>query len=116
MTLLVCRTCPRYDARCTGEFGRDLTAALESAAASAAIEFRKVHCLGGCPRHGVVAVDGPGKDRVRFTGLTARDAADVLAAAVAHEECGTGAPEDWAVPESLASRISSVTRKRAPRT
>ena len=28
MTLLICRTCPRYDPRATGEFGRRLTTAL----------------------------------------------------------------------------------------
>jgi len=133
MTLLVCRTCPRYDPRRSGEFGRRLTAALESAshqadtagadstktgtaetstAEAGPVEVRTVHCLGGCPRHGVVALDGPGKARVRFSGLSEQDASDVLAAAHAHEACGSGLPEEWAVPESLSGRISSVTRKR----
>jgi predicted metal-binding protein len=112
VTLLICRTCPRYDARATGDFGRALTAAI--AAAGAGVAVRNVQCLGGCPDHGVVAVDGPGKARVRFTGLDAGHAGAVLAAAAAHDSCPSGAPEDWEVPPELAERISSVTRKRPP--
>jgi predicted metal-binding protein len=42
-----------------------------------------VLCLGGCPRDGVAAIDGPGKARVRFADLTEEDAADLLAASPA---------------------------------
>ncbi len=38
------------------------------------IVIRNVQCLGGCPDEGVVAVDGPEKGRVRFTGLHETDA------------------------------------------
>lgn len=65
MTLLICRTCPRYDMRATGTFG----AVMSAAVAASGVAVRGVQCLGGCPEHGVVAVDGPGKTRVRFTGL-----------------------------------------------
>jgi predicted metal-binding protein len=112
MTLLICRTCPRYDLRASGEFGRRLAVAV--ARLDPAVAVRNVQCLGGCPDHGVVAVDGPQKARVRFTGLSPSDAAAVLAAAVAHEACPTGVPGDWAVPAELAGRISAVTLKRAP--
>jgi predicted metal-binding protein len=70
MPLLICRTCPRYDTRATGEFGRRLDAAIVRSAEGATVPVRNVACLGGCPNHGVVAVDGPGKARARFTGLT----------------------------------------------
>src|SRR4051812_145886 len=119
MTLLICRTCPRYDPRATGEFGRRLTTALVQITEDepdSSVAVRNVQCLGGCPDGGVVAVDGPGKARVRFTGLDETDAKTVHAAALAHDACATGAPEDWEIPAELADRISSVTRKRTPRT
>lgn len=71
-------------------------------------------CLGGCPDDGVVAVDGPGKARVRFTGLGAADAEVVVKAATAHDASRTGLPVDWEIPAELAERISSVTPKRGP--
>jgi len=113
--LLVCRTCPRYDAHRSGEFSRALAAAIAEQPARDGVEIRHVDCLGGCPRDGVVAVDGPGKARVRFSRLDSNDAEAILRAAEAHHDCLTGAPEDWEVPGSLADRISSVTLKRRPR-
>jgi predicted metal-binding protein len=118
MTLLICRTCPRYDPRASGEFGRRLTAAITEIApdeTGTTVAIRNVQCLGGCPVDGVAAVDGPQKARVRFTGLDESDATAVLAAALAHDACLTGAPDDWEIPAELADRISSVTFKRAPR-
>lgn len=114
MCLLICRTCPRYDRRTTGEFGRRLNAAITSNAENTPVHVRKVACLGGCPEHGVAAVDGPGKAHVRFSGLTEHDAEAVLRAAIAHDACLSGLPKDWDVPTELADRISSITVKRAP--
>ncbi|MGK5113529.1 MULTISPECIES: DUF1636 family protein [unclassified Geodermatophilus] len=117
MTLLICRTCPRYDPRATGDFGRRLTAAIAQVADNepgTTVAIRNVQCLGGCPDEGVVAVDGPQKARVRFTGLDESDAKAVFAAAAAHDACPTGAPDDWEIPAELADRISSVTLKRTP--
>lgn len=48
MTLLICRTCPRYDLRTSGEFGRALSAAVSARATG--VSVRNVLCLGGCPR------------------------------------------------------------------
>ena len=107
MSLLICRTCPRYDPPRSGRFGRDLTAAVQ-----AQVHVRHVQCLGGCPDHGVAAVDGPGKARVRFTGLDAGHADALVAAARAHEASGSGEPGDWTVPAELAERIGAVTLKR----
>lgn len=113
MNLLVCRTCPRYDLRRSGEFGAALTAAL---AYEPDVRVRHVQCLGGCPDDGVAAVDGPGKARVRFTGLDVRHAAALVVAARAHDACTTGVPGDWDVPAELVDRISAVTLKRPPLT
>ncbi|NMH95987.1 DUF1636 family protein [Pseudonocardia acidicola] len=112
MALLICRTCPRYDPRETGEFGRRLSAAIAEHPQARHLHVRKVACLGGCPDDGVVAVDGPGKARVRFTGISADDAEAVLAAAAAHDACLSGVPPDWEVPTALSDRVSSVTLKR----
>lgn len=117
MTLLICRTCPRYDTGASGEFGRRLIAAITKIVAKEpgeAVTMCGVQCLGGCPDDGVVAVDGPGKARVRFTGLSDVDAAALLDAAAAHAACVSGAPADWAVPAELVDRLSSVTVKRRP--
>ena len=112
MTLLICRTCPRYDCPSTGRFGRELAAAVTDAGAD--VSVRNVQCLGGCPDDGVAAVDGPGLTRVRFTGLTSDDAPVIIKAALAHQASATGYPGDWAVPEELTGRISSITTKRKP--
>jgi predicted metal-binding protein len=108
VSLLICRTCPRYDPRRTGRFGDDLSAALPAASD---VHLRFVQCLGGCPEDGVAAVDGPGKARVRFTGLDAGHADALLTAARAHAACGSGEPGDWQVPAELTARLSSVTPK-----
>ncbi|MFD4254457.1 DUF1636 family protein [Amycolatopsis thermoflava] len=115
MPLLVCRTCPRYDTHRTGQFGHALLAALATHPGADGITVRSVQCLGGCPRDGVVAVDGPGKTRVRFAGLTPGDAEAILEAARAHDACPSGDPAEWPVPAGLETRISSVTVKRPPR-
>ena len=114
MTLLICRTCPRYDRRTTGQFSRDLTAAIRADGRD--IPTRNVQCLGGCPDNSVVAVDGPGMTRVRFTGITSDDATAIINAALAHQASATGNPGDWFIPSELTSRISSVTVKRRPGT
>jgi predicted metal-binding protein len=115
MTLLVCRTCPRYDAHRSGEFGRAMTEALAAIAAGAGIAVRNVQCLGGCPDDGVIALDGLGKARVRFTGLDTSHAGSVVTAAAAHHASPSGAPDEWEVPAELADRLSSVTLKRPHR-
>jgi predicted metal-binding protein len=114
MTLLVCRTCPRYDAVDTGGFRRALDARLARNPALDAQAVRHVQCLGGCPEDGVAAVDGPGKARVRFTGLSAEHADALVAAACAHAASATGAPDEWDVPGELVDKISAVTHKRGP--
>ena len=111
MTLLICRTCPRYDAA-TGDFGRAIIAVLAHDHPGLAI--RNVQCLGGCPEDGVAALDGPGKARVRFNGLDVADADALVQAAAAHDACATGAPGDWEVPNELADKISTTTFKRQP--
>ena len=112
MPLLVCRTCPRYDTTDTGRFRTDIQATIGDVAD---VDVRYVQCLAGCPVDGVAAVDGPGKARVRFTGLNAADADALVRAARAHANCVTGAPDDWEIPAELADRLSSVTLKRGPR-
>jgi len=85
MTLLVCRTCPRYYIPANGAFRRALDAQIAQNPAADLRSVRHVQCLGGCPEDGVAAVDGPGKARVRFNGLTADHADALVTAAQAHE-------------------------------
>ena len=112
MTLLICRTCPRYDRRATGQFGRDLTAAIRADGRD--VPTRNVQCLGGCPDHSVIAVDGPGMTRVRFTSMTSNDATAIIDATLAHHASATGDPSDWPIPPELSGRISAITVKRQP--
>ena len=116
MTLLICRTCPRDDRRSSGDFGRRLTAAIAAlpTAGPPDVTVRGVLCLGGCLRHGAAAIDGAGKARIRFGDLTEHDAADLLAAAAAHEDCVSGEPAELDLAGNLRDRISAVTPKRGP--
>lgn len=113
MTLLICRTCPRYDVPANRAFRRALDARLARDLVADSALIRHVQCLGGCPDDGVAALDGPGKVRVRFTGLTEQHAAALITAAHAHHRSPTGAPDDWDIPSELAGHVSSVTYKRA---
>lgn len=112
MPLLICATCPRYDTRRSGQFARALKAAIATDGRD--VTVKGVQCLGGCPGDGVVALDGPGMTRVRFTHLDADDAGAVIDAAAAHADSGTGDLADWTMPPALADRLSSVTTKRGP--
>lgn len=114
MTLLICRTCPRYDVPANGEFRRALDAQIARNPAADPNLVRHVQCLTGCPDDGVAALDGPGKARVRFTRLTPDHADALIKATHAHHASPTGAPDDWDVPAELVDHISNVTYKRAP--
>lgn len=116
MTLLICRTCPRYDVPANGSFRRALGARLARNRDTDPALIRHVQCLGGCPDDGVAALDGPGKVRVRFTGLSECHADALVIAAHAHHGCPTGAPGEWDIPAELACHVSSVTYKRGPAT
>lgn len=110
MPLLVCRTCPR-DRPDTGSFGTALDPLLSG---SGPVRVRHVPCLGGCPNAGNVAVDGPGKPRVRFSAVSGDDAPALLAAAAAYDASETGLPDEgWEVPASLRARLTAVTPKRS---
>ena len=110
MPLLVCRTCPRYESD-SGSFGNELDPALAHAR-SRGVRVRHVPCVGGCPHAGNVALDGPGKPRVRFSALTIDDADDLLVAAAAYDASATGTPGDWDVPAPLKDRLTAVSPKR----
>ncbi|MBC3192836.1 DUF1636 family protein [Pseudonocardia sp. C8] len=114
MSLLVCRTCPRYDTDKNGRFSVALTEALHENPAIDDIHLRYVQCLGGCPDDGVAAVDAPGKARIRFTGLSSQHADSLIKAAHSHQESASGTPPEWEIPAELEDRVSSVTLKRRP--
>ena len=76
------------------------------------VRTTRVACVGGCPDPGNVALDSVGKPRVRFSGLTEHDAEAILQAAVAYEASTSGDPGDWAIPDTLAEKITAVSRVR----
>lgn len=107
MPLLICRTCPR-DERDSGSFG----VAVDRAVAGAEVRVRHVPCLGGCPHAGNIALDGPGKPRVRFSRIEVDDADDVLDAARRYDASPSGAPGEWEVPAGLVGRLTAVSPQR----
>jgi predicted metal-binding protein len=114
MTLLICRTCPRYDTADNGEFRRAVDAEIARNAAADPRTVRHVQCLGGCPEDGVAAVDGPGKTRVRFNGLHAGHADALIRAPRAHAASPTGAPDEWDIPAELATTSAPSPSNAAP--
>lgn len=109
MTLLVCRTCPRYQSD-TGSFLQNA----EHALAASGIDYRVVQCVGGCNHPGNIALDAPGKARVRISGLTSEHFDAILTATTAHHRSATGIPDEWQLPDELAGHITAVTPKSAP--
>ncbi|GAB2929016.1 hypothetical protein GCM10027047_27170 [Rhodococcus aerolatus] len=109
---MVCRTCPR-DRPDSGAFAATLLPALAGASTGdRALPLRQVACVAGCPTPGSVTLDAVGKTRIRFSGLTAEDAPALVAATLAHADAVHGDPDELALPENLAARITAVTRKR----
>jgi predicted metal-binding protein len=109
-TLSVCRTCPRESAEKGGVV--DALRALAAGGSGACdASILSVECLGGCPRPCTVAFDAPGKWRVRLSGLTARDAADILAAARTYASLPDGRLSDDVLPPALRGRISALSPK-----
>lgn len=120
MTILICGTCPRYDRPNRGSFGPRMQAALMAQNGPEQVDGRPlrarfVQCLGGCPNHGVVAIDAPFKTRIRLSGLDPGDAlltGAILRAALAHEQSHDGDPDELAIAQALRPHISAVTTKR----
>jgi predicted metal-binding protein len=110
VALLICQTCPR-DGHDAGSFGPSLDQAVAACAGAADVSRRHVACVGGCPAPGSVALETLGKARVRFSGITADDAAHLVQAAAAYDASATGEPGQWRVPENLAGRITAISRK-----
>jgi predicted metal-binding protein len=113
--LSVCRTCPRERAEKGGiaERLRALKFPVKSPSASR-FQMLSVECLGGCLKPCNVAFDAPGKWRVRFSGLTAANAADLVEAARAYAASADGRLTDEALPPALRGRISALSPKFAP--
>jgi predicted metal-binding protein len=109
-TLSVCRTCPRESAQKGGVV--DAVRALVASGAQACdASILSVECLGGCPKPCTVAFDAPGKWRVRLSGLTARNAADILAAARTYAALPDGRLNDDVLPPALRGHISALSPK-----
>ena len=112
--ILVCRTCPRYEPVAPdGEEtrGKHLGAAVRAAASAANglenVDVRLVNCLAGCKRPCNVALDGPGRLRLRFSELTDAHIAALLSAAAAYRECADGDLDDKSLPLALRARVSA---------
>lgn len=110
-TLSVCRTCPR-DLPTKGGLPERLRAMAEEPGAPESLRLLTVECLGGCPKPSAVAFDAPDKWRIRLTGLTIANAADVLTAVRAYAATADGQITDAMLPPSLRGHISARSPKR----
>ncbi len=116
--LLICRTCPRYLPTPAGQptDGVRLAAAmrrmLKEQAAPAGLEVRAVNCLAGCRNPCNVALDGPGRYRLRFSRLAETDLPALLAVARRYAASPDGNLPDEAIEDGLADRLTARSPAR----
>jgi predicted metal-binding protein len=110
-TLSVCRNCPR-DRPAKGGLPERLRGLAEDAGLLQGWRFLTVECLGGCPKPSAVVFDAPEKWRIRLTGLTVADAADLFDAARAYAGSADGQLTDAMLPPALQGHISARSPKR----
>lgn len=109
-TLAICRTCPRDTAQ-SGAFGVELKARIRDSLDNKKISILMVQCLGSCRSPCAVALDGPGKARIRFSSLTVEDAGALVQAALRYEQSDAANPSPQTLPVALQARISAIAPK-----
>ena len=109
-SLLVCRTCPRSEPE-KGGLRQRLYELRGDHGAIDGLTLLGVECLGGCQKPLAAALDAPRKWRVRLTGLSTGDAADLLAAARSYTHSPDGYLTDVMLPSALRGRISALSPK-----
>ena len=77
--------------------------------------MRVVNCLAGCKNPCNVALDGPGKYRLRFSRLEVADAGLMIEAAMAYANQADGNLADDQLPESLRRRLTARSPARIGR-
>ena len=120
--ILVCRTCPRYEPPPPpGEAGRgsrlsvDIKQLVAALSEQDRLTVRVVNCLAGCKNPCNVALDGPGKYRLRFSRLEVADAGLMIEVAMAYANQADGNLADDQLPESLRRRLTARSPVRIGR-
>jgi predicted metal-binding protein len=109
-TVRICRTCPR-DLPGSRVAGPVLMTALRPALHELGFETLLVHCLGDCRAPCAAVLDADGKPRLRYSGLEAQDAAELLAAARLYRQAEPARLAAGGLPAALRSRLSAVSPK-----
>ncbi len=116
---MVCRTCPRYEPPPPpGEAGRGsrLSVAIKQLVAALSdqdrLTVRLVNCLAGCKNPCNVALDGPGKYRLRFSRLEVADAGLMIEAAMTYARHADGNLADDQLPDLLRPRLTARSPAR----
>jgi predicted metal-binding protein len=109
-SVLICRTCPRNRNE-SGAFGIILAEGIRAALRERGVRVLMVTCLGSCKQPGAVALDSPGKERLRFSGLSAVDIEPLIGAVDVYQAASSGRMDIDKFPTSLRSRLSAVSPK-----
>ena len=115
MTLLICRTCPRYDDPANGEFRRasrrpDRPEPRRGPPSSSATS----NASAAAPMTASPPWTGPARPASGSPDCTPTTPTRSSKPPTPTHACPTGAPEDWDIPAELVDHISTITYKPTP--
>lgn len=109
--LLICRTCPR-DQPSSGEPSVLLAQQMLRTCEQLGVAVLRVNCLGACRQPFSIALDSPGKLRLRFSGLgPTTDTASIETLIAGYRQSATGDPASFEIPAALRPALSAVSPK-----
>ncbi len=107
--VLICRTCPRYEAAPRGAptAGRRLGLDGKAMGRVRGTSVRAVNCLAGCKHPCNAAIEAPGKLRLRFSRLTPDDLDALFAVVEIHAASVDGDIGEADLPAALRDKLTA---------
>ena len=112
-SLIICRTCPRGTDE-SGSACAALAARMKDVLRDHAVVIRRVNCLGACTQPCAIALDAPGKFRLRFSDLRLADAGELECVIRQYCSSENGSLPTESLPPGLRSRLSALSPKYPP--